>query len=183
MSTQLTSLDRRKFLRGVSGFALALPCFETLPNRRLQLQTKRLACFYSPTGSPCRESMILRLKNSAGSRTILVATFNSPIACALETLRDKMTVVGGMLTRQCVVCMVTRMPTNSLPELTPVPAGTIRTPSRWTNTMQTLLVMKPVFHPWFFQPMAVLVHEGCADPVFQSSGSSNPCRKSTQADF
>lgn len=55
MTTNLTSLDRRRFLRG-SGFALALPWFESfasLANAAEQSATsKRLACFYMPDGVP-----------------------------------------------------------------------------------------------------------------------------------
>ena len=55
MTGNLTSLDRRRFLRG-SGVALALPWFESLichAGAASQSDTpKRLACFYMPDGVP-----------------------------------------------------------------------------------------------------------------------------------
>jgi len=55
MTTDLTSLDRRRFLRG-SGIALALPWFESIASLAGAAQQtatlKRLACFYMPDGVP-----------------------------------------------------------------------------------------------------------------------------------
>ncbi|SMP71331.1 Protein of unknown function [Neorhodopirellula lusitana] len=58
MNTKLTSLDRRRFLRG-TGCALALPLFESFasPNYAsasvpAPKKRKRLACFYLPDGVP-----------------------------------------------------------------------------------------------------------------------------------
>jgi hypothetical protein len=52
MTTELTSLDRRRFLRGC-GVALALPWFESFASAVEQpLGRKRLACFYMPDGVP-----------------------------------------------------------------------------------------------------------------------------------
>ncbi len=55
MNTNLTSVDRRRFLRG-SGVALALPWFESFAGFAQadeQLSSrKRLACFYMPDGVP-----------------------------------------------------------------------------------------------------------------------------------
>lgn len=55
MTTKITSLDRRRFLRG-SGVALALPWFESFPQSvgasELRAERKRLACFYMPDGVP-----------------------------------------------------------------------------------------------------------------------------------
>ena len=51
MNTRLSSLDRRKFLRGVSGFALALPTFETFGSAGVT-DKKRFASFYMPDGVP-----------------------------------------------------------------------------------------------------------------------------------
>lgn len=55
MNMDLTSLDRRQFLRG-SGIALALPCFESFSRfanaREQTTQRNRLACFYMPDGVP-----------------------------------------------------------------------------------------------------------------------------------
>ena len=56
MNTKLSSLDRRSFLRGVGGFALALPAFETFSGTagaaEKPASRKRLACFYLPNGVP-----------------------------------------------------------------------------------------------------------------------------------
>ena len=55
MNTNLSPLDRRKFLRG-AGVALALPWFESFTGvaRAVQrpVKRKRLACFYLPDGVP-----------------------------------------------------------------------------------------------------------------------------------
>lgn len=52
----LKSLDRRHFLRGTAGFALALPAFETCSAASGAVENrtnpKRLACFYLPNGVP-----------------------------------------------------------------------------------------------------------------------------------
>ena len=56
MNLNLSNLDRRKFLRGIGGFALALPAFETFSGSahaaEKQASRKRLACFYLPNGVP-----------------------------------------------------------------------------------------------------------------------------------
>lgn len=56
MNTKLSKLDRRRFLRGVTGFALALPAFETfsaVANAAEQpVNPRRLACVYLPNGVP-----------------------------------------------------------------------------------------------------------------------------------
>ena len=48
-----STIDRRKFLRA-SGFALALPWFETFASSLPSVSSpkKRLACFYVPDGGP-----------------------------------------------------------------------------------------------------------------------------------
>jgi len=54
MTTNINSLDRRRFLRG-TGVALALPMFESfasLANSAETAQKRRLACFYFPDGVP-----------------------------------------------------------------------------------------------------------------------------------
>lgn len=51
MNTSLSSLDRRRFLRGVSGFALALPAFESFA-KDAPANKKRFASFYMPDGVP-----------------------------------------------------------------------------------------------------------------------------------
>jgi len=57
MNTRLSSLDRRSFLRGIGGFALALPAFESFAGlasaaEKRKGSPKRLACFYIPNGVP-----------------------------------------------------------------------------------------------------------------------------------
>ena len=52
MNSSLSSLDRRHFIRGLGGFALALPWFETFASEETPQQRKRLACFYLPDGVP-----------------------------------------------------------------------------------------------------------------------------------
>ena len=57
MNTRLSLLDRRSFLRGIGGFALALPAFETFSGsvsaaEKKAGSRKRLACFYIPNGVP-----------------------------------------------------------------------------------------------------------------------------------
>ena len=56
MNTKFSSLDRRNFLRGIGGFALALPAFETFARTACAAEKpasrKRLACFYLPNGVP-----------------------------------------------------------------------------------------------------------------------------------
>jgi hypothetical protein len=56
MTNKLNSIDRRKFLRGIGGFALALPAFETFSSiaslTEKNESRKRLACFYLPNGVP-----------------------------------------------------------------------------------------------------------------------------------
>ena len=55
MNTKLSTLDRRKFLRG-TGVALALPWFESFNGlaraKEQPVKRKRLACFYMPDGVP-----------------------------------------------------------------------------------------------------------------------------------
>lgn len=52
MKPDFSTLDRRRFLRGAGGFALALPCLETFAATVTAPQRKRLACFYMPDGVP-----------------------------------------------------------------------------------------------------------------------------------
>ena len=56
MKTTLGKIDRRYFLRGAAGFALALPAFETFCSAadaaKKPSTPKRLACFYLPNGVP-----------------------------------------------------------------------------------------------------------------------------------
>ena len=56
MKTVLSALDRRRFLRGAGGFALALPAFEAFSSlagaAENRVNPRRLACFYLPNGVP-----------------------------------------------------------------------------------------------------------------------------------
>ena len=56
MNTRHFTLDRRAFLRGTAGFALALPAFETFSGvasaAENSVNPRRLACFYLPNGVP-----------------------------------------------------------------------------------------------------------------------------------
>ena len=56
MNTKLSTLDRRRFLRGAAGFALALPAFETFAGTSGgaggSANPKRFASFYLPNGVP-----------------------------------------------------------------------------------------------------------------------------------
>ena len=56
MNPKLSTLDRRSFLRGLGGFALALPAFETFSkaagSAKRNAVRKRFACFYLPNGVP-----------------------------------------------------------------------------------------------------------------------------------
>lgn len=51
MDINRSSIDRRKFLRGASGFALALPAFETFATSSAAVK-RRFAAFYMPDGVP-----------------------------------------------------------------------------------------------------------------------------------
>ena len=55
MSAKLSNLDRRRFLRGLGGFALALPVFETFTHGARASRPsnkKRFAAIYMPDGVP-----------------------------------------------------------------------------------------------------------------------------------
>ena len=101
MKTKLPTLDRRNFLRGFGGFALALPAFETFskvagaaekPGNR-----KRLACFYLPNGVPMprKEDPAYQdwswFPHGAGKKFTL-----SKCLDPLEPLRDELTVLSGL---------------------------------------------------------------------------------------
>ena len=100
MTTNLASLDRRRFLRG-SGFALALPCFEPLTRFcSASGQTRpprRLACFYMPDGVPMPLASDPAHKDWAwfphGSGTEFTLT---KCLAPLEPLRSDLTVLSGL---------------------------------------------------------------------------------------
>ena len=100
MNVNLSSLDRRKFLRG-AGVALALPWLETF-TRTAQaagnsVQRKRLACFYLPDGVPMPLEKDPSFKEWSwfphGGRKKFTLT-----KCmeTLEPLRNELTVFSGL---------------------------------------------------------------------------------------
>ena len=100
MNVNLSSLDRRKFLRG-AGVALALPWLETF-TRTAQaagnsVQRKRLACFYLPDGVPMPLEKDPSFKEWSwfphGGRKNFTLT-----KCmeTLEPLRNELTVFSGL---------------------------------------------------------------------------------------
>ena len=100
MNMNLSSLDRRKFLRG-AGVALALPWFESFTGlaRAAQrpVKRKRLACFYLPDGVPMPLEKDPAFKDWSwfphGGRKDFKLT-----KCmeTLEPLRDELTVFSGL---------------------------------------------------------------------------------------
>ena len=100
MNVNLSSLDRRKFLRG-AGVALALPWLETFADTARAaskpVQRKRLACFYLPDGVPMPLEKDPSFKDWSwfphGGRKDFKLT-----KCmeTLETLRDELTVFSGL---------------------------------------------------------------------------------------
>ena len=101
MNTKHSTLDRRNFLRGVGGFALALPAFETFSGTARAAENaasrKRLACFYLPNGVP------MPLKDDpayndwswfpiADGESYRFSKCLDP----LEALRDELTVLSGL---------------------------------------------------------------------------------------
>jgi len=100
MNTRLSSIDRRRFLRG-SGIALALPLFESFPSfvnaDERANNRKRLACFYMPDGVP------MPLKEDPGYKEWSwfphgQGTDFQFTKCLdpLEPLRQDLTVLGGL---------------------------------------------------------------------------------------
>jgi hypothetical protein len=99
MTTNLASLDRRRFLRG-SGVALALPCFESFAKiagaAEQPAGRKRLACFYMPDGVPMPLADDPAHKDWAwfphgGGTSFTLTKCLEP----LEPLRDELTVLSG----------------------------------------------------------------------------------------
>ena len=100
MNTNLSSIDRRRFLRG-SGVALALPWFESLRGIASAAETtskrNRLACFYMPDGVPMPLAADPAHKDWAwfphGSGKEF--TFTKCLE-PLEHLRSELTVLSGL---------------------------------------------------------------------------------------
>lgn len=101
MSNQLATLDRRKFLRGAAGFALALPAFETFSSindaAEKPANPRRLACFYLPNGvpMPLKEDPAYQdwswFPHGSGKDFTFTKCLDP-----LEPLRDDLTVISGM---------------------------------------------------------------------------------------
>ncbi len=100
MSAKLSTLDRRKFLRGLGGFALALPVFETFTlgaQAARPSNKKRFAAFYMPDGVP----MPLKEDPSFNDWSWFPHgkgkdyTFTKCLD-PLEPLRDEITIFGGL---------------------------------------------------------------------------------------
>ncbi|SMP67531.1 Protein of unknown function [Neorhodopirellula lusitana] len=97
----LNALDRRRFLRGASGFALALPAFESFSARAgasgNSAPPRRLACFYLPNGvpMPLQEDPAFQdwswFPHGSG-RDFKFSKCLDP----LEPLRDDLTVLSGL---------------------------------------------------------------------------------------
>jgi hypothetical protein len=100
MTTQLKSLDRRRFLRG-TGVALALPWFESFAGLANAAEPpanpKRLACFYMPDGVPMPLTEDPAHKDWAwfphgGGKQFTFTKCLEP----LEPLRSELTVLSGL---------------------------------------------------------------------------------------
>ncbi|MEW4561810.1 DUF1552 domain-containing protein [Bremerella sp. JC770] len=102
----LNSLDRRRFLRGTAGFALALPAFETFTSVANSTETgtnanklppRRLACFYLPNGvpMPLQEDPAYQdwswFPHGSGKDFRFTKCLDP-----LEPLRDDVTVISGL---------------------------------------------------------------------------------------
>ncbi|MGY8644143.1 MAG: DUF1552 domain-containing protein [Verrucomicrobiales bacterium] len=101
MNTRFSSLDRRKFIRGVSGFALALPAFETFSGvARANSGTaakSRLACFYIPDGVPMPRKDDPAFQDWAWFPHGQGKDFKlTKCLDPLEPLRDDLTIIGGL---------------------------------------------------------------------------------------
>lgn len=100
MNTNISSIDRRKFLRG-AGVALALPWFESLGSLAGAAEStaarKRLACFYLPDGVPMPPAADPAHADwnwfPLGSGKDFKFT---KCLKPLQSLRDNTTVIGGM---------------------------------------------------------------------------------------
>lgn len=101
MPSRLSTLDRRKFLRGVGGFALALPAFETFSQvagaAPKPAGRKRLACFYLPNGVPMPRKEDPAYRNWSWFPHGAGKDFQfSKCLDPLEPLRDHLTVFSGL---------------------------------------------------------------------------------------
>lgn len=106
MTIKLNSLDRRRFLRGTSGFALALPAFETFASVASAAENgagkntpppRRLACVYLPNGvpMPLKEDPAFNEWSWFPHGDGKDFTFTKCLD-PLEPLRDDLTIISGM---------------------------------------------------------------------------------------
>lgn len=101
MITKLSTLDRRKFLRGVGGFALALPAFETFSGTagasEKSTNPRRFASIYLPNGvpMPLKEDPAYQdwswFPHGSGKEFSF-----SKCLDPLDPLRDDLTVISGL---------------------------------------------------------------------------------------
>ena len=97
MSHPISALDRRRFLRGAGGFALALPLFETFANAAESTQRKRLACFYMPDGVPMPRKEDTAFEDWSWFPHGEGKDFRfTKCLDPLEPLRDDLTILGGL---------------------------------------------------------------------------------------
>jgi hypothetical protein len=101
MKKNLNQLDRRRFIRGVGGFALALPAFETFTGSAKAAGTteakKRLACFYMPDGVPMPHDDDPAFKDWSWFPHGKGKDFTfTKCLDPLEPLRDDLTIFGGL---------------------------------------------------------------------------------------
>lgn len=101
MKTKFSNFDRRAFLRGSAGFALALPAFETFAEVAGSVgkpaKPRRLACIYLPNGvpMPLQEDPAYKDWSWFPHGQGKDYTFSKCLD-PLEPLRDELTVISGM---------------------------------------------------------------------------------------
>ena len=98
MNTKPSTLDRRNFLRGFGGIALALPAFETFgAAAEKPASPKRLACFYMPNGvpMPLQDDPAYEDWSWFPHRTKEGFRFSKCLDL-LDPLRDDLTVLSGL---------------------------------------------------------------------------------------
>ncbi len=93
---KISSLDRRKFLRG-AGIGLALPWFETYAATLPEPNKKRFASFYLPDGvpMPTKEDPAHSEWSWFPHESGRDFQFTNPLK-PLESLRDDLTIIGGL---------------------------------------------------------------------------------------
>ena len=94
----LSKLDRRRFIRGAAGFALALPHLEAIARPpRQDSAIRRLTCFYMPDGVPMPLAKDPAYKDwswfphDVGTKFKLTKCLEP-----LEPLRDDLTIISGL---------------------------------------------------------------------------------------